>query len=68
MTFVIGQLHVRPNTVRLRLEALTSSGPAERVEAAWGSPGHPPLMFRARPGMDPGGPRNYRSSSPTRCG
>ena len=54
------QLDVHPNTVRFHLEALTGSGQAERAEAARTSPGRPPLMFRARPGMDPSGPRNYR--------
>jgi len=51
---------VHPNTVRFHLEALAGSGQAGRVQAAPASPGRPPLMFRARPGMDPGGPRNYR--------
>ena len=57
---VARQLHVQPNTVRFHLEALTSSGQSERVEAARAVPRRPPLMFRARPGTDPGGPRDCR--------
>jgi predicted ArsR family transcriptional regulator len=54
------RLQVHPNTVRFHLEALADAGQAERVTAAPAGPGRPPLRFRARPGMDPAGPRNYR--------
>ena len=51
---------VHLNTIRFHLEALTQTGQVEQVEATPSGPGRPPLMFRARPGMDPAGPRSYR--------
>jgi len=54
------RLDVHPNTVRFHLDALADSGQIERVHAAPAGPGRPPLVFRARPGMDHAGPRNYR--------
>jgi predicted ArsR family transcriptional regulator len=51
---------VHPNTVRFHLQALVDSGRVEQVESTSASPGRPPFMFRARPGMDPAGPRNYQ--------
>jgi predicted ArsR family transcriptional regulator len=53
-------LQVHPNTVRFHLDALTDAGRAERVHTRPTGPGRPPLAYRARPGMDPAGPRNYR--------
>ncbi|MEU6853584.1 helix-turn-helix domain-containing protein [Actinacidiphila alni] len=53
-------LGVHPNTVRFHLDTLVGQGLAEQVGAVRTGPGRPPLMFRARPGMDPAGPRNYR--------
>jgi predicted ArsR family transcriptional regulator len=53
------RLDVHPNTVRFHLQALTRSGRVERVESLPTVPGRPPLMFRAHPGMDPAGTRNY---------
>lgn len=53
-------LQVHPNTVRFHLRQLVESGQVEQVEPTRGSPGRPPLMFRAREGMDPTGRRNYR--------
>ncbi|MBV8348339.1 MAG: helix-turn-helix domain-containing protein [Mycolicibacterium sp.] len=54
------RLAVHPNTVRFHLEALVKTGQAEYAEVDHAKPGRPPLMFRAVPGMDPGGPRHYR--------
>ncbi|MFF3442684.1 helix-turn-helix transcriptional regulator [Streptosporangium sp. NPDC002721] len=54
------RLDVHPNTVRFHLDALVDAGQIERVHAAPAGPGRPPLVFRARPGMDLAGPRNYR--------
>ncbi|MBB2910643.1 putative ArsR family transcriptional regulator [Streptosporangium becharense] len=54
------RLGVHPNTVRFHLDALAETGLVERVDAAPAGPGRPPLVFRARRGMDPSGPRNYR--------
>ncbi|MFI6172938.1 helix-turn-helix transcriptional regulator [Nocardia sp. NPDC051052] len=54
------QLDLHPNTVRFHLDALVSAGQAERVQSDRSGPGRPPQMFRAYPGMDPAGPRNYR--------
>jgi len=54
------RLDVHPNTVRFHLDALVEAGQVERVDAAPAGPGRPPFVFRARGGMDPAGPRNYR--------
>jgi predicted ArsR family transcriptional regulator len=54
------RLRVHPNTVRFHLTHLVDHGQVEQVEPSRGSPGRPPLMFRARPTMDPTAPRNYR--------
>jgi len=53
-------LQVHPNTVRFHLKHLVERGQVEQVEPSRSSPGRPPLMFRAREGMDPTAPRNYR--------
>ncbi len=55
------QLSIHPNTARFHLEALVKTGQVESVEADRSKPGRPPLMFRAAPGMDPVGPRDYRT-------
>jgi len=57
---IADQLGVHPNTVRFHLDTLVADGRVERVEPEHKRPGRPPLMFRAAPGMDPGGPRHYR--------
>lgn len=54
------ELAVHPNTVRFHLDNLFRDGRVERVEPDRGSPGRPPLMFRAVRQMDRGGPRRYR--------
>jgi predicted ArsR family transcriptional regulator len=54
------QLGVHPNTVRFHLDNLVTEDRVERVEADHRRPGRPPLMFRAVPRMDPGGPRRYQ--------
>jgi predicted ArsR family transcriptional regulator len=56
---VAARLGVHPNTVRFHLSALLDAGQVELVEMTPGKPGRPPSQFRARPVMDPGGPRNY---------
>lgn len=60
VTDLAERLAIHPNTVRFHLDALVESGRVERVHAAPAGPGRPPLVFRARPGMDPAGPRSYR--------
>lgn len=57
---VAGTLELHPNTARFHLEALADSGYLERVSLPTAGPGRPPLAFRARQGMAPGGPRRYR--------
>ncbi|MFF6958370.1 helix-turn-helix domain-containing protein [Streptomyces sp. NPDC008317] len=54
------RLEVHPNTARFHLDTLVGHGQAEQVTAARTGPGRPPLLFRASPGMDRTGPRNYR--------
>ncbi|BBZ63560.1 helix-turn-helix transcriptional regulator [Mycolicibacterium monacense] len=58
---IAGELAVHPNTARFHLEALAGTGQVEAVEADRAKPGRPPLMFRAVAGMDPAGPRDYRT-------
>ncbi|KUI35857.1 transcriptional regulator [Mycobacterium sp. IS-1590] len=58
---VAEQLSVHPNTARFHLETLARSGRVETVEAERARPGRPPLMFRVPTGMDPVGPRDYRT-------
>jgi predicted ArsR family transcriptional regulator len=53
-------LDVHPNTVRFHLDTLAGEGRVEHVEPDRKRPGRPPLMFRAIPRMDRGGPRHYR--------
>lgn len=56
---VAEQLEVHANTARFHLEALHRAGRVEKVAPATAGPGRPPLLFRLRRTMDPGGPRNY---------
>lgn len=53
-------LDVHPNTVRFHLDRLVSDGTVEHIEPDRRGPGRPPLMFRAIPQMDRGGPRHYQ--------
>ncbi|KUI03784.1 transcriptional regulator [Mycolicibacterium acapulense] len=55
------RLDIHPNTARFHLDALMQSGRVQAGEADRTKPGRPPLMFRAVVGMDPGGPRDYRT-------
>jgi predicted ArsR family transcriptional regulator len=57
---VAKRLGVHSNTVRFHLDTLVRTGQVERVDGPPDRPGRPPLRFRARPGMDPTGPENYR--------
>lgn len=54
------QLDVHPNTVRFHLDTLITGGQVERTTAEQDTPGRPPQLYRAAPGMDPMGPRHYR--------
>jgi predicted ArsR family transcriptional regulator len=54
------QLDVHPNTVRFHLDHLVGTEQVQRLIAPPGGRGRPRLVFRAAPGMDPAGPRNYR--------
>ena len=49
-----------PNTVRFHLEALTAEGRVEECADTRESVGRPRRLYRAAPGMDRGGPTNYR--------
>ncbi|MDD4868817.1 MAG: helix-turn-helix domain-containing protein, partial [Mycobacterium sp.] len=60
ITAIAEVLGVHPNTVRFHLDTLVSDGRVEHVEPDFKRPGRPPLMFRAIPQMDRGGPRHYR--------
>ncbi len=57
---IAGRLRAHPNTVRFHLDALVRSGHAERVAGHEARPGRPPLLFRALPGPQAAGPRDYR--------
>jgi len=54
------RLGVHVNTVRFHLGTLVGTGQVERMATLGGLPGRPPQLFRAKEGMDPGGPRHYR--------
>jgi len=55
------RLGVHANTVRFHLDSLEERGRVERVAPPRSRPGRPALLFRARRGMDPDGPRNYQA-------
>lgn len=57
---IADRLEVHPNTARFHLESLLRSRHVEQVDGTVVGPGRPPLVFRARRGMDPAGPRSYR--------
>jgi predicted ArsR family transcriptional regulator len=57
---VADRLSIHPNTARFHLETLVKRGRAEMLPPNRTKPGRPPMMFRATPGMDPDGPRDYR--------
>lgn len=54
------RLGVHANTVRFHLETLVENGQVERATAERRTPGRPPQMYEAVPGMDPAGPRHFR--------
>ncbi|RAV18427.1 transcriptional regulator [Mycolicibacterium sp. GF69] len=58
---VAEQLSIHPNTARFHLDALTKRGRVETVKPSQNKPGRPPLMFKVATGMDPDGPRDYRT-------
>lgn len=60
ITVIADELGVHPNTVRFHLDALTRTSQVELVETEHAKPGRPAAMFRAAPGMNPAGPRDYR--------
>ncbi len=53
-------LDVHPNTVRFHLDALTAEGRVDEYADTRESVGRPRRLYRAAPGMDRGGPTNYR--------
>lgn len=57
---IADRLGVHQNTVRFHLDTLVAHGQVERVTPARRTPGRPPRLYRAAPGMDPTGPRHYR--------
>ncbi|MEU3859535.1 helix-turn-helix domain-containing protein [Streptomyces sp. NPDC028722] len=54
------RMGLHPNTVRFHLDALVADGLVERRTEASVGPGRPRTVHTARPGMDRGGPRDYR--------
>ncbi len=52
---------VHPNTVRFHLATLVENAQVQRVPAKNRGPGRPAQLFQVAPGMDPTGPRHYRS-------
>lgn len=54
------QLGLHANTVRFHLDTLVANGQAARTHARSGTPGRPPQLFQAVPGMDPMGARHYQ--------
>lgn len=54
------RLGLHPNTVRFHLDALVADGLVERRTEPPVGPGRPRTVHTARPGMDRGGPRDYR--------
>ncbi|AYN38148.1 ArsR family transcriptional regulator [Streptomyces dangxiongensis] len=54
------RMGLHPNTVRFHLDGLVADGLVERRTEAPVGPGRPRTVYTARPGMDRGGPRDYR--------
>ncbi|MEW2284042.1 helix-turn-helix domain-containing protein [Streptomyces sp. NPDC047841] len=54
------RMGLHANTVRFHLDALVADGLVERRAAAPTGPGRPRTVYTVRPGMDRGGPRDYR--------
>ncbi|MEU5080941.1 MULTISPECIES: helix-turn-helix transcriptional regulator [Streptomyces] len=54
------RMGLHPNTVRFHLDALVADGLVERRTEDPSGPGRPRTVYTARPGMDRGGPRDYR--------
>lgn len=57
---VAEELGLHVNTVRFHLDALVSHGILNREEGHSDGPGRPRAEYRLAPGMDRGGPRNYK--------
>ncbi|MEV6806345.1 helix-turn-helix domain-containing protein [Streptomyces sp. NPDC051132] len=54
------RMGLHPNTVRFHLDALMADGLVEPRTEKPAGPGRPRTVYTARPGMDRGGPRDYR--------
>ncbi|MFF1407121.1 helix-turn-helix transcriptional regulator [Streptomyces sp. NPDC058294] len=54
------RMGLHPNTVRFHLDGLVADGLVERRTEPSVGPGRPRTVHTARPGMDRGGPRDYR--------
>jgi predicted ArsR family transcriptional regulator len=57
---VAGELGLHINTVRFHLDALVRHGTLRREEGRSDGPGRPRAQYALAPGMDRGGPRNYK--------
>lgn len=55
------RIAAHPNTVRFHLDKLVAAGRVERGRSDRRTPGRPAQVFRAARGMDPAGPRHYRT-------
>src|SRR4051812_25552187 len=54
-------LRLHPNTVRFHLDSLIAAGRVRQADRGPRRPGRPALLYEAVRGMDPGGPRGYRT-------
>ncbi|MET9326792.1 helix-turn-helix domain-containing protein [Tsukamurella sp. NPDC003166] len=56
---IAGTTGVPTTTVRFHLHALAEDGLVEAAAAPSDGPGRPSMLYRARPAMDPSGPRDF---------
>jgi predicted ArsR family transcriptional regulator len=55
------ELRLHPNTVRFHLDSLVAAGRVRQADHGPRRRGRPALLYEAVRGMDPGGPRGYRT-------
>lgn len=55
------ELQLHPNTVRFHLDSLVAAGRVRQADHEPRRRGRPALLYEAVRGMDPGGPRGYRT-------
>ncbi|GAA1084787.1 helix-turn-helix transcriptional regulator [Tsukamurella spumae] len=56
---IAGTTGIPSSTVRFHLHALAEDGLVEATPAPSDGPGRPSMLYRARPAMDPSGPREF---------